>query len=618
MLDATEDRLSRRLGWQFFAWVATAGYSLLIVLLGNPDYLTNDDLAIQAIADGSLTGEPERTLVFPSQYLGEITRLLYLNFPNHFWYQNLLMLTYILSFGFASFILGGSEGGRQLWLVIFLGFFPLMASNPNFTTAAISASGVAALSLSLNVALRRFSLSSIPILLLLVLGLSWRPIVGGIVALLALFLGFALSKLLHPSPRLFDSSRLHPATWLYPPAVVSLFAGILYIPQSDLPLNPDHEWGAFFSYNRVRSGSIDYLNASKRFVGEPSLNSNPHAGRFNSWLGFDSDLFGLEALPQTLDGAQTGAEASSIAHAIDYMNNRFSSFIASVINTEFAVLATYFLVAVLAFVLLSRGNEDSMRGLQVAGKFAGPSLILLLGFSFFRLTTAIVMASFFVVLFGFALVMTVAKSQSLSNCMNSPSSAIRLKRPTVARPKIDKLLQPRHAVEKELIFVLVALGFWAPMHWLSSNEKIAPGQFLKREESQLQEFWEWSNYEISNRENYISGPGISTSLYSSLPWSPNRTYAPANVIPGGWLTMSPYWFQRLDRLSLEPRQLDEALIGGSLNFLGTEDDARKIATSLNEIGYGPISPQLVSTSVFENSIGVFSFVSTRGAEGALP
>ena len=265
----------KRGGFQALLWAAVVNLILfgLFLACATPFYETNDDLMMQMIASGFLTGHPDEHLVFTNVLIGGALRFLYGTGAGCNWYYIYLLAVHCAALTAIAFLVVSRRGG-WLFTLLYVGFF-LFVEAPillylQFTTTAFLA-GIAGL-------------------LLLVDGLQpghpahWPKVIAGIAfAGLMCLIREPVALLFAVIACPFLLERLGLAQWRRLLGTFLTIAGILLVLHGidHRAYQRDPAWAEFSEYNRLR-GKI-HGTALMKFI--------PKAAPTVGWSEIDAWMF---------------------------------------------------------------------------------------------------------------------------------------------------------------------------------------------------------------------------------------------------------------------------------------------------------------------------------------
>lgn len=247
--------VARRPGFRALAWAAVVNFVLfgLFLAFATPMYETNDDLMMQLIASGFYTGHPDPHLVFTNVIIGWVLRFLYGTWTGCNWYLGYLLVAHYAALTAVAFLVVSRRGG-WLFTMLYLGFFLIVETHLllrlQFTTTAFLV-GTAGLLLLVD-ALQPGHPADGP---RLITGLAF----WGLMCLIREPVALLLAAVACP----FVVERLGLTQWRRLLATVLAFVAIFLVlhETNSWVYQRDPAWAEFSNYNRVR-GEIQITELS--------------------------------------------------------------------------------------------------------------------------------------------------------------------------------------------------------------------------------------------------------------------------------------------------------------------------------------------------------------------
>lgn len=589
--------------WEFLSLTVTLWYSFLVAKFGYGSFATNDDFSMLLFANGEYTGEPESQLAFISKPLGELMGFLYTHFPDRLWYQNLLLLTYALAFVSLASGVRKTVIGKWAWTSLAVVAIPFLILNPSFTSAALCAATVGAFQSVKEEQIWR----KMTAFLLILLGLSWRPIVA-IPAILMLIV-FTIALLAR------HRSIFKPRATFLRQKALSFFVSASVIALAGFSLNPatfsSTSWQEFFEYNTARSSFHDTPRRVILEAESQEIWSSAEIKQFQSWLMVDERTFGISVMKQLDASIPTVAEEIFQNYDVHILSEPSSMSRTGKVTLSANAIYFYSLAFLWAFLFfwvakLLKPDYKFARRRETLLFF---SPILILGpLFFYRLTEAIIIGLGFAALAATLLILSHNPTRRIPQIHGekNPRSDSRLTSNIGLSSRLNHQTWLSKLQTIATVFPMI-VGYWSPFIVYSLESSSGIHSRTNERIDDFKEASEWSAHNLDINTNYISSYGFSDLFMGSV-WGPGagaRDF-PENVMPLGWPVFSPHWDERLQELSLPPLR-DENLLAGEILFIGTFREADTIASSIADRLSKPVTFQSVSRSELNNRIQIYEF-----------
>jgi hypothetical protein len=273
------------------------------ILLNFAYFQTNDDLGMMLISEGNVSGNSEIDLVYPSIFIGYILKLLFTLNPYISWYPILQLLINFTSFYLYLMLIRNKlkyiSDVKIKYLMIGISvIFPWSLYTSFFYSYQFSVTAIIATGIGFTIYFFSNSKHNIIALILIFLGIAWRPMAGSvIIGLLSLI--FICNYLIY-SKRVINFVNIKKIIIIFP-IVVLQFSANYYsdIVREDYP-------GDFYEFNLIRGNlhgnqptGVPLISSSqsKKIVG---FSPNDHILFFNSFFYGDSNIYSTPNLKKLL------------------------------------------------------------------------------------------------------------------------------------------------------------------------------------------------------------------------------------------------------------------------------------------------------------------------------
>ena len=526
----------RRDAFRALGWAAAVNLILfgLFLTCATPRYETNDDLMMQMIASGFLTGQPDAHLVFTNIIVGRVLQLFYETWGGCNWYMLYLLVTHYAALtAIASLVV--SRRGGWLFTGLYVGFFLIVETrillHLQFTTTAF--------------------LTGTAGLLLLVDGLQprhpahWPKIIAGLVMVSFMWLvrepaAFLLAAAAWP----FVLERFGLAGWRRLLGTGVACAGIFLVFHgiNHRAYQRDPAWAEFSEYNRIR-GEIQ-VTALARFIPQAASTvgwSKNDGWMFSQFFYPDPEVYAgvpkmrllfsrLQALAQTEPASSPGFSASYL-----FLPNLFWHGRDAAILMKLAILnAIWYLIAA------GTSRARCLVTLLI-------SYVLFVGLGFYLLKTARLpdRVSYNIPLFVNAICLYWATGfQRLSVTASAPGS-----------PRIPFAPLWRAGTWRWALFVLVPIG---AVLYLSSLNQLTSSLWSANADGRKLEHI--SHNILKPIRTLLPAPAtpilialpLDSVLEQCIVFFPAAQQAPFSFVPYGWVTHSPLFDKILVQQHLRP------------------------------------------------------------------
>jgi hypothetical protein len=252
------------------------------VILNITYFETNDDFGMMLIAEGNFSGKPETDLIYTSTILGYLLKILYTLVPTLSWYAILqLFLNFITFYSFLIFIkskIARNVSRKIKFILISIlvilpwSLYPQFLYAYQFTITSLIATGIGFI-IFIHGSAKQSFLS----VLLILAGLSWRPIAGiSILVLLALI--FICNQLLY-------KNKFNYILNLKKILILSFIIALQFSVNYAVDYSKNQTSRSFSEFNNIRGTLHGYQPTQKVAV------SKSEAKRIVEWSRNDYDLF---------------------------------------------------------------------------------------------------------------------------------------------------------------------------------------------------------------------------------------------------------------------------------------------------------------------------------------
>lgn len=589
--------------WEIAVTAYIAGLAYALAKFGKAVFFTNDDTAMMGLAKGVYTGEPESQLVFISQPIGTLLSFLYSEFPEHLWYQNLLLLTYSAALLLLAFAVRDSVIGRWGWIGLSLSFFPWLVLNPTFTTAAFVAGVAGAL-----VVMRERS-TSIRIfgLFLLLIGVGWRPIV--FIPVLLSLAGFAVARIIAGTVIAPLGTKIRQEFRRFlPPVALALLFGVILSPQ----LGANEAWQDYFEYNETRGDFHDTPRGAILRDSPQEVWTKAEIQQFQAWLLFDEQIHGPKFVSQLEEDVPSLGESlsegnlayllqpSELSKQVKKLSDPNSGYV------FFLLVYWSLLYFWIPSIVCQHAVPPRVRFFWVLPLQISPLLPLF----FFRITTPVIVGLLFSAAAS-ALLLWSDRHLAKHFVLREVPAGLPRNGQTPSETWQAKLPRQNQFRKPNGLFLILPLlvGYWSPVMLLATESPLGTYSRGSHIESMVNNFNDWSDQNLKSGERYIASDSYLNFGIGTV-WGNEAPKNHPNVLPMGWLTFSPHWDKRLNNSGLS--NLDSrSLASGDLFFVGTVGEASTLAESVGISVEKELAFSFESGTPLYGSISIFSFHPVR-------
>jgi hypothetical protein len=264
----------------FFAFIGLMFISP--VILNITYFETNDDFGMMLIAEGNFSGKPETDLIYTSTILGYFLKILYILVPTISWYAILqLFLNFMAFYSLLLFIkskIARTVSQKMKFILISIlvilpwSLYPQFLYAYQFTVTSIIATGIGFI-IFIHGSPKQSFLS----VLLILAGLSWRPVAGiSILAILAFI--FICNQLLYKNKFIY-------ILYLKKILILSFIIALQFSVDYALDYSKNQTSRSFSEFNNIRGALQGYQPTQKVAI------SKSEAKKTVEWSTNDYDLF---------------------------------------------------------------------------------------------------------------------------------------------------------------------------------------------------------------------------------------------------------------------------------------------------------------------------------------